>query len=101
MTAPGASVVPLVTAHLGLRRNVLGDAEIVLTLVAHLHGRTQNVSKHLLDETAEFKLPTLGRHAAAEPTDDVRRNDELDATQRFAPGFQRPSAHRDDDAGAL
>ena len=45
------------------------------------------MSKHFLDETAEFKLPSLGRHAA--------EDDELEPTQRFDPGFghkrQRPS----------
>jgi hypothetical protein len=44
------------------------------------------VAKHLLDETAEFRLPRLPRHAA-------EGDDELDATQRFDPGFrqQRPA----------
>lgn len=46
-----------------------------------------NVSKHFLDETAEFKMPAIGRHAA--------EDDELEPTQRFDPGFgnkrQRPS----------
>jgi hypothetical protein len=42
------------------------------------------VGKHLLDETAEFKMPKLGRHAAQD--DDV-----LEATQRFDPGFGRRS----------
>ena len=43
------------------------------------------MGKHLLDETAEFRLPTLPRHAAD-------GENELDATQRFDPGFrqQRP-----------
>ena len=43
------------------------------------------MGKHLLDETAEFKLPGIGRHAAAD-------EDELEATQRFDPGLrpQRP-----------
>jgi hypothetical protein len=39
------------------------------------------VGKHLLDETAEFKLPTLARHAA--------EDDEFETTQRFDPGFSR------------
>ena len=42
-----------------------------------------SVAKHLHDETAEFALPTLGRHAAAD-------TGELDMTQRFDPGFSRP-----------
>lgn len=41
------------------------------------------MSKHFLDETAEFKMPSLGRHAAAD--------DELEPTQRFDPGFGRKS----------
>jgi hypothetical protein len=41
------------------------------------------VAKHLHDETAEFKLPVLGRHAAAD-------TGELEMTQRFNPGFSRP-----------
>ena len=43
------------------------------------------MAKHLLDETAEFRLPRLPRHAAD-------GDDERDATQRFDPGFrqQRP-----------
>jgi hypothetical protein len=41
------------------------------------------VGKHLLDETAEFKMPSLGRHAAEE---DDRR---LEETQRWEPGFSR------------
>jgi hypothetical protein len=40
------------------------------------------VAKHLLDETAEFKIPLPGRHAAADAG-------ELEATQRFDPGFSR------------
>jgi len=39
------------------------------------------VGKHLLDETAEFKLPSLGRHAAEEPA-------EIEETQRFDAGFR-------------
>jgi hypothetical protein len=40
------------------------------------------VGKHLLDETAEFKRPDFGRHAAAD-------DDRLDETQRWEPGFSR------------
>jgi hypothetical protein len=46
------------------------------------------VGKHLLDETAEFTMPRIARHAA-------EHEDELEATQRFDPGFgqnrQRPA----------
>ncbi|MCV2488224.1 hypothetical protein OF117_02510 [Geodermatophilus sp. YIM 151500] len=41
------------------------------------------MSKHLLDETAEFTMPRLARHAAPE-------TGELDITQRFDSGRQRP-----------
>jgi hypothetical protein len=40
------------------------------------------VAKHLLDETAEFKLPWVGRHAADETENDVTEND-LEMTQRI------------------
>jgi hypothetical protein len=40
------------------------------------------VTKHFTDETAEFKMPLPGRHAAAD-------TGELDMTQRFDPGFSR------------
>jgi hypothetical protein len=40
------------------------------------------VGKHLLDETAEFKMPLAGRHSAED-------EDGLEATQRFDPGFRR------------
>jgi hypothetical protein len=39
------------------------------------------VGKHLLDETAEFRMPRIARHAAE---DDA----ELDSTQRFDSGFR-------------
>ena len=57
------------------------------------------MSKHLLDETAQFRLPTLGRHAAEDVTENTAR-DELEATQRFDAGFQPPVTRRGDDAGA-
>ena len=41
------------------------------------------MGKHLLDETAEFKMPSFGRHAADE--DDAV----LEETQRWDPGFSR------------
>lgn len=37
------------------------------------------MARHLLDETAEFTLPTAGRHAAEEEPL------ELDLTQKFTP----------------
>jgi hypothetical protein len=40
------------------------------------------VGKHLLDETAEFKMPKIARHAAED-------DDRQDETQRWAPGFSR------------
>ena len=39
------------------------------------------MTKHLLDETAEFVMPRAGRHAAQD-------TGELEATQRFDPGFR-------------
>lgn len=41
------------------------------------------MGKHLLDETAEFKMPSLARHAAE---DEDKR---LEETQRWTPGFSR------------
>ena len=53
------------------------------------------MGKHLLDETAEFRMPRIARHAAE---DDV----ELDSTQRFDAGFRSekpaPPAPWDTDA---
>ena len=56
------------------------------------------MAKHYVDETAEFKMPTLGRHADPD-------TGELELTQRFDPGFapRRPAVpasapRRDDDA---
>lgn len=50
------------------------------------------MGKHLLDETAEFKMPALGRHAAED-------EDGLEPTQRFDPGFRTsrpvPAAAKD------
>ncbi|MGY1915827.1 hypothetical protein [Blastococcus sp. SYSU DS0973] len=55
------------------------------------------MSKHLLDETAEFKMPRIGRHAAPD-------TGELAVTQRFDAGFQQPrpmpTPPRTGDAGA-
>ena len=54
------------------------------------------MAKHYVDETAEFKMPTLGRHAGPD-------TGELELTQRFNPGFAsgRPAvpapSRRDDD----
>jgi hypothetical protein len=41
------------------------------------------VAKHLNDETAEFALPGAGRHAGPD-------TGELEVTQRFDAGLQRP-----------
>ena len=42
------------------------------------------MAKHFVDETAEFKMPSLGRHAGEDANDP-------EATQRFDPGFGRKS----------
>lgn len=47
------------------------------------------MAKHLLDETAEFKLPTLGRHAGPDG------ESTLEPTLRFDAGF-RPSQPKPD-----
>ena len=56
------------------------------------------VAKHFTEETAEFAMPRIGRHAAPD-------TGELDVTQPFDPGFrqQRPvpwaaQRRRDEDA---
>ena len=41
------------------------------------------MGKHLLNETAEIKLPRIARHAA-------EHEEERDQTQRFDPGFRQP-----------
>lgn len=53
------------------------------------------MAKHLLDETAEFRLPTAGRHA----TDG--EDDPADRTQRFDAGMRRqpPVPGRAEDDG--
>lgn len=54
------------------------------------------MARHFVDETAEFKMPLPGRHAVAD-------NGELEATQRYDPGFSRrrpavpPVLPRDDE----
>ena len=47
------------------------------------------MARHLLDETAEFKLPTAGRHAGPE------EDKTLEPTLRFDAGF-RPSQPKPD-----
>ena len=44
------------------------------------------MAKHFVDETAEFAMPRIARHAAPD-------TGELELTQRFDPGFkpQRPA----------
>lgn len=52
------------------------------------------MSKHLIDETAEFRMPGLGRHTSPE-------TGELEVTQRIEPLDQPRPEHRprpDDDA---
>ncbi|MGY1846972.1 hypothetical protein [Blastococcus sp. SYSU DS1021] len=53
------------------------------------------MAKHFTDETAEFKMPLPGRHAAAD-------TGELAVTQKFDPGFSRrpavPVPPRDDES---
>jgi hypothetical protein len=54
------------------------------------------VGKHLHDETAEFKMPRIGRHAAPE-------TGELEITQRMERGLpprpvDRPRPDEDDEA---
>ena len=39
------------------------------------------MAKHFTDETAEFAMPRIGRHAAPDATP------ELELTQRFVPEF--------------
>lgn len=47
------------------------------------------MARHLNDETAEFKMPRPGKHAAED--DDLETAEEPEATQRFDPGFrERP-----------
>lgn len=43
------------------------------------------MAKHLLDETAEFMLPTAGRHAAAGEDDPGDRTQRFDAGARHQP----------------
>lgn len=45
------------------------------------------MGKHLLDQTAEFAMPRVARHAAPE-------TGELEVTQRMRPALQRPSVQR-------
>jgi hypothetical protein len=49
------------------------------------------VGKHLLDETAEFRMPRIGRHAA--------EDDELEMTQRIerARSSQQPAPRAPED----
>jgi hypothetical protein len=59
------------------------------------------VGKHLLDETAEFALPRIGRHAS--PDTGELEVAELDVTQRIELSSERrtPQPPRpDEDAGA-
>ncbi len=40
------------------------------------------MAKHFIDETAEFAMPRVGRHAASDAG-------ELDVTERFHPGIRQ------------
>jgi hypothetical protein len=53
------------------------------------------VARHLLDETAEFKLPTLGRHAATDEDSPAELTQRLDGGPRRQPPVRR--ARRGDD----
>ena len=57
------------------------------TLVATDREGTKIVGKHLLDETAEFKMPSLARHAAEDEAKD--KDQRLEETLRWDPGFSR------------
>ena len=50
------------------------------------------MARHLNDETAEFKMPRPGRHAAEDDNGTEADDAQLpEATQRFDPGFrERP-----------
>jgi hypothetical protein len=71
----------MTTGDLGLPRGARETPISLRTLGETDHGRTARVGKHLLDETAEFKMPRIPRHAA-------EHEDGLEATQRFDPGFR-------------
>lgn len=76
------TTAPLVTGHLGFPHEPHGEPVLGRTLAETDHGGTARVGKHLLDETAEFRMPRIARHAAE---DDV----ELEQTQRFDPGLRQ------------
>jgi hypothetical protein len=42
------------------------------------------VAKHLLDETAEFKMPTIGRHVTDDETDGPHATRPLDGARAQA-----------------
>lgn len=90
--APAVTVLPPFTRHQGVRNDACAAPLAVRTLAVTQSERDGIVGKHLLDETAEFRMPRIGRHAA---------DDELETTQRIerAPS-QRPApgAPEDDEA---
>jgi hypothetical protein len=51
------------------------------------------VAKHLLDETAEFKMPTVGRHVTDDETDGGYATRPLDGTRAQA---RVPGRHQAD-----
>ena len=46
------------------------------------------MARHLNDETAEFKMPRPGKHAAEDDQNETETAEEPEATQRFDPGFR-------------
>ena len=62
------------------------------------------MARHLNDETAEFKMPRPGKHAAEDDEHAPEAGAEPEATQRFDPGFRErprpaPPAPQDRDDG--
>jgi hypothetical protein len=74
----------MTTGDPSFRRSARETPVSLRTLGETDHGGTARVGKHLLDETAEFRMPRIPRHAA-EHEDQLE--DQLEATQRFDAGF--------------
>jgi hypothetical protein len=87
---PAATVLPLIARQLGVPGDVCAGPLPVRTLAVTQRERNGIVGKHLLDETAEFRMPRTGRHAAAD--------DELERTQRIERAPSQPPAPEDDEA---
>ena len=61
------------------------------------------MARHLNDETAEFKMPRPGKHAAEDDEHAAEAAAEAEATQRFDPGFRerpRPAPPAPQDPGS-